>query len=777
MAKAVNNYHVWYGFRDEKLVKEINDFRNDSKDAYFSLVVFAGGAGTGKTRVLAKLSTKKGYRFICPTNISGEVMKSTLNSHNLFGSKTFGADATIYKHYGENVNDTAEYEHIIFKGVNSRAASGNLNSLKELFEAFEKTFETVCEMRFQKSNDKFSYISKQEYFKAKENCRNNGWIDHGGEFESENEAVVDYLIASGRFYAKNIPMQLRYHTYVLDEAGRIPCLTGLLMVYYHRWIRRYYGCREDDKHFKPKLICVGSATQNKVINQTRLPINEYSLITMIVAPFFKNEQFLTHLNSFNRRCDKGDIESSAALATLIERVEMCVPVSKKLKDEFLSRFSAPFFIPSCEDMEGENKTDILGRLHIAKQHVVLKNLEKVIKPYLSKVSVTEYFHADGNDEDCERIAYVYRPTERLGSCYQSVTYEQNKWERGFKKIKRDNKEFWRYENSRHLFLNTFYKVTHPINCYLIGIDGSVQDFLNDVDVYQNAIGNPLVMSRLLVQLILYLNRISEMVALYNEDLSRRIEKLPELIETLQNIKEEPDEEKIRRLHLEINTYMYKILEFLPSDEQIPLKISLEGARGCLIFQGSAVIIESICDNYVIVRLGKTMSFRMYRKKCLMKGLSVSDFSTIANRYKETNIKKGRKRKRRASEDEEGSEIPIDDWMSQMISEEIEEVERQQNRCTNLHKAISFYFFPLKLSMIETIDGSQSATYNFNHIVELSQCMPAEDFIVAVTRLTDTNLLKVHISNKKDSWEILPLGEITRLCVKKLYHGQIKKGWI
>lgn len=779
---AVSNYYVWYGLRDERLVKEFKNYFNDGEDAICTFVIFTGGAGTGKTRVLSKLSTEKGYRFICPTNVSGGVMKSMLCAHNLYSSKTFNTDTTIYKHYGENLSDTNRYEEIIRNDIDSKGAAGNYNSLKELYRAYEKSFETICELRFTSACERFGYISKEKYKETEETCSQINWFERGGNFETKNEGIVDYLLASGNCSAKQIPHQLRYHTYVIDEAGRIPCLTGLLMIYYHRWVRRYYGC-SDEKHYVPKLICVGSATQNKVINDTALPINDYSLITMIVAPFFKNERYISYMNSFNRRCDKGDIESSATLATLIEKLELGFPVSKNLKDQFLSRFSVPFFIPSEEDMKIEdNRIAVLGRLHIAKRHKVLRDLERVIRPYMTRVTVNEYF-VSADDEDTKKAPYVYRPTEKLGSCYQSVTYDKEKWIKSSEKITIDKESVWKYENTRKLFLNTPYKITHPTSCTLVNIDGSMQDFLNDSEIYRSVLSNPETTAKILVQLIFHLNKISELIALYNTDLSEKVSKLPELIEHLQCGKE-PNEEKIRRLNLEINTYMHKVLEFLPKDQQIPLKISLDDAKGCLLSQGLVVYPESIKEKFAIIRLGRSLCFRLFRKKFKLKGTSVTDFSMIANVHIQNNINEysgnknkfsnsqqkiiAKKRKIEELEDD-------DDWIERMIIEEVEEQQNVKKR-ENANKVINFYFFPLKLSMIATIDATQSETYSVNHIVELTRLMPASDLIVAITRLTDTNLLKVHIANK-DTWEILPLDETTRQCVNKLYRDQIKKGWI
>ena len=191
-------------------------------------------------------------------------------------------------------------------------------------------------------------------------------------------------------------------------------------------MRNYYGCNaQQDHHFKPKMICVGSATQSKVINKTNLPINDYSLISMITAPFFKNQKYVSCINCFNRRCDKGDTESSAVLSTLIEKIEMGLPVTKRLKDEFLCKFSSSFFIPSDKDIT-EYKNEIIERLHIAKTHDQLSKLERKISPYMTQVSVREYFTT--NDNNIAKITpYVYRAHHKLGACYQSVIYNNDKW--------------------------------------------------------------------------------------------------------------------------------------------------------------------------------------------------------------------------------------------------------------------------------------------------------------------------------------------------------------
>ena len=159
--KAINRYNLWYGLRDERLVNDFIKYRNDDPEAFMSLIIFAGGAGTGKTRVLSKLSTQKGYRFICPTNISGQVMSSTIDSNNLYGCKTFGTNNTIHKFYGEDVQATEKYESIIRDSVDVKTAYGNFDSLKQLYDAYDVSFNSICSLKFQNSMERHNYISKK----------------------------------------------------------------------------------------------------------------------------------------------------------------------------------------------------------------------------------------------------------------------------------------------------------------------------------------------------------------------------------------------------------------------------------------------------------------------------------------------------------------------------------------------------------------------------------------------------------------------------------------
>ena len=85
-----------------------------------------------------------------------------------------------------------------------------------------------------------------------------------------------------------------------------------------------------------------------------------------------------------------------------------------------------------------------------------------------------------------------------------------------------------------------YKVTHPINCSLIGVDGDIQSFLDDLDTYKTVINTPL--TTILIHVIMYMNTISEFIRLYNKDLYRTIMGLSSLIEILK------DDEQQSQMH-------------------------------------------------------------------------------------------------------------------------------------------------------------------------------------------------------------------------------------
>lgn len=436
------------------------------------------------------------------------------------------------------------------------------------------------------------------------------------------------------------------------------------------------------------------------------------------------------------------------LSHLIEQLEMGLPLSQKYKVEFLKTFGVSFFKPNKQELE-QHLDQILGRLHIAKQHKTLNELQKTLLPFLKSVKVGEFFACP--DDAFKKIPVVYRAHEELGACYKSVIYTNESWVCGREKEHVFNynpdddteEKMWKYRNSRDIILNMMYKVTHPVKCSLVGIDGSIEDFLSDMELYKSVLSTPI--KHILLRVIFYMNTISELVKMHSPDLYKSIADLSALMEAVseEDSTKDVDEEEantISHLHsiqVEVITCLNKIVKVVPKEDSVPMKIGLT-VRHCKLVQGMTCVVDKIFPECIVIKLGKTLHFRLYKKCVKMNKMSVTDFSTNSNRHMQNNIDKQRRRaldRGDFTDEEDDADYGGDD------NNAPPPLPIQQQTILD-NRFILFLFFPIKLFSIETIDGTQSASYNFIHVVELTQNMAAEDLIVACTRATDINQLKV-----------------------------------
>lgn len=799
-------YHTWYAIRDECLINKFKRYIEENERASLPVmtemlrrgieppvkfIFLTGDAGTGKTWIQIHLINLKHVCFMCPTNISGQVMANTLSDQCFFGKTTFKVDKTIYKHFCETPDDTKGYDNILYNNniVSQNARNGILNSLAELYREYGPSMHIVCQKRYLKLCQKNNYVTPREYTTAKRAALESGWMSQGGQFDNDNEAVVQYMLATGIAGASNIPNPLRYNKYVIDEAGRVTAMTGFLLVYYHYFVHALYDT--DAKDIIPTLLLVGSGLQCHVINDTVYKINDYSLITMLGAPFFRNVSYMCKHQKFGRRCNRGKLAEMTSLTDILERLELGQPLTLEVKKRFLDCFA----VTDPKEFIDPKTTD---RVHIAKRHEVLSNIQKnVFKRHVQK-DVVEYFMTSTNRED---IPYcVYRAQEDLGACYRSVVYKEERW---IKSEKREPMMFaakktgWKYRNSRSMLIDTLYKVTHFVSCTLIAIDGSLKDFVNDIEAFKdNICSSPDRIKSLIILMFQYLNIASEMIRHHSESLYDNVKNLSSIISSLEGGGLTSEEEKdsfaenqrqmarLQGIKLEIEALIDKYITMTSSenDPPTPIKISKE-YKGYVLLQGNTVLLKEVTDKYLIVRLGKTLYFKVYRKILQLNRRSVFHFSTSPNRYIEARRKRNidglyvKNKKRQGGGD-------IDDLLfsdeEESLSETLRIKEVSINDVDNViqeEDRVTFYFFPIKTFLVETIDSTQSASFDFKHIVLLTKSMSAEDFIVACTRARDTELLKVYCETGKGFWSIKPLRPDIEKTVRIINKEQQKTGWL
>lgn len=767
-----------------------------SNNRWFKCILFTGGAGTGKTRVLVHLTTTSRIVFICPTNVSGSVMSDMFYTNTLFGPKSYKTYLTMYKFFHEDLRDTDHYRNLM-STVSAAARAGNVKSLDDFYSEYGEALKDISAARYEKLANKLDYINPKQYEGFRRQAKKHNWFETGGQFVDENDAVIKFMLASN-ISATRIPDPLLYDTYVIDESGRLPALEGLQLVHYDKYIHYLYDtCHKMTR--RPNLILVGSCTQNKVINQNSQDwgINDYSLITMVTAPFFRNESYLSKLNVFNRRCNRGDLKRMTLLSHVVERLEVGLPMTDQLRQEFLATFSVPFFTPTVQQLK-ENREEILGRLHIAKRHKVLNTLQDMITPSLTSVEVTEFFTCN-HDEDAKKTPFVYRAHEELAACYQSIQYRTDKWEcqgkvyqkpvfgdyknrkrpittkKKTKKNKRKksydeeseeeeeeeeekDEKLWLYTNKRKLLPNMLYKITHWVNCTLIAVDGELNDFIKDLEAYKRVVANNF--TDLLCEIIMYLHGWAPIIEQQDKDLYTTIMNLSSYVSKLDADLAGADSGKhadiIHNLKVEVTSCLKKLATVMGS---APVKLRLT-VRKCLLTHGMTCILEEVEHNSVVLRLGRTFRLRLYKKMVVFKNQSVTQFSTRYSRAAERNL--NRQKKPLVASIEEGWEEEEDLLFIQKAVANKNKQQPQHQKHQHMGKEIAFYFFPLKLFLIETIDSTQSASFNFCHLVLLTPGMAAEDFIVAVTRTEDASLLNVYFEGiSTDQFYLFPLHHTTR----------------
>ena len=474
----LSNHYPWYNFRDSELVRKIVQFENECP--YFTLVQLVGGAGTGKTTCLSKLVEVPRVHYMAPTTIAGGVLYDALHRKMV----QVKCSQTIFKYYGENLNDDRAYKKILNQHIPSLVSAATHTNLIDMFDGLDHAFLLMSERRYEQANKRCDgYVTPIELQNICKEADKAGWFDEDAD-ESPWYAqdfdklahLYEYVRATRCVPDKCIPNQLKYDTLVVDEAGRVDLLTILWMAYYHYYVREKFGYPK-----KVKLVLVGSATQNKVINESQHVCNDYSGITLISAPCFKNETYMTHLNSYNRRCNMGDVQTTTALITMIDRLEQGLPLTKHHKHEFISKFSVPNFIPTVDQIRGKPK-ETLGCVYMSKRHKRLTEVEMAIMPYMQKISVKEFFTPEDHS-DAQGVPRFYGAHIKLGSGYNSIVYNNVAWEREELEPENDEKRY-RYWNSRLLYLDTMYVTTHNCGVLLTSISGSVEDFLRDYDIYK-----------------------------------------------------------------------------------------------------------------------------------------------------------------------------------------------------------------------------------------------------------------------------------------------------
>lgn len=479
MTSTIPAHHLWYNVKDSQLIRRLVKYEDN--DPFFTAVMLVGWAGTGKTSCITKLVNVPRVHFTAPTNYAGSGLYTALRRKSLSAQ----CSTTIFKLLGENMNDQAFNANVYNNHLDHVASSGTARSLSDMWARVSPAFNIITERRFKNADEKNRYLTPDMLKAIRDQAAERGWfeypIDDGQQSwyangsDGELAGICAYIAATKCVAARSIPTALKYDILVVDEMGREPALSALRLAYDFSYVRSLYGYPA-----KLKIVCEGSCTQQTCINTTDHSVNNYSGITMISAPFFDGTPFMTALSAFNRRCSDGDTAKTAIWMNFVDKMERGLPLSPSHKHDFLKAFEAKTFVPTPLQLT-RDYANTVGRVYVAERHKMLKEVEKAIKPFMRNKAIREYF-VPGSVEDAKAVPHFYNAHTNLGSGYNSVVYDNEKWVRELDK--RGEKESYRYMNERTLYIGSVYDTTHRVGVIASTINGSYRDFLSDYDEFR-----------------------------------------------------------------------------------------------------------------------------------------------------------------------------------------------------------------------------------------------------------------------------------------------------
>lgn len=494
-------------------------------DATF--VFITGDAGTGKTRLQDSFRYLDNIRpiYTGSTNIAGREQNRVLSDNQMYVKDHKSVTTTFRLLLNINPKIHAKALKILFKGQSDRVLRGEFEEAGQFYEELWPAMKNCCKYILTRGNyqENNKFITPQDYHKYRKivSMRHPEMVD--GDVRVLHNATMSHILSV--VPRSSVYDYLVFDTMVFDEAGRIPCSWALLNVAMYYYIHEWF----DTGMIKPVVVIVGSCTQSSVINDTclegcgrtqcehdRIPLNDYSMITMIVKKclLYQDGVMVRH-NKYNRRMKSGDTERAANLSTLCN----CLELGERVPESVMSYIRTHMTV-SKEEFYGSNCT------HLCVTH---EECDECLKALDKKVTKDDMMLA----EEC-MIAkgdvgpdVLYRCSSPAGAMYKSANYLHKTWTKklmtrplnyGSKAIfglvddsfhrlnndggqskkaripfeKRQEEEdrgpperFSCYTNKRVFYKGRPYTTTHSARATLASISGSWEDLLRDLMVLEN----------------------------------------------------------------------------------------------------------------------------------------------------------------------------------------------------------------------------------------------------------------------------------------------------
>ena len=774
--------YLFFSTRDGKVLSvlgdHINKYRSKPRqgpcEAMF--VFFTGDAGTGKTMIQDALRYVPGIKplFMGSTHVAGNVLRKVFTDNEMYVSN-HEVYSTTFQHLRITPKIWSQCMKSLYCNVPREVYNAGCKTALEFYDAIWPKLREVCMFLFKKQYQGITLLLEEDYHKFRQAVKSR--LGPAATVRQIHYATMEQIQAV--YPKRRIPDKLIFDTSVFDEAGRLVCSWALIDIGLYYTVHELYKTGMD----KPTIVIAGSCTQQNsfndsclygcsgdkdVCNHDKIPINDYSMITMIVKDcFFYDDATFVKLNKHNRRTKSGDADRSANLAIFRNCLEMEEPIPESVMEYIKTHMSVSeeeFFKRKC--------------IHLCVSHEDCKKvLNKDEVDPSDIVVVEETMTAIGTDWP----NVLYDCTSAAGAMFRSANYISDQWVRdtldtpysiGAKykfglidengKTKKDIREYSCWSNQRKFYKNRPYTTTHSARCVLKGINGSWKDFLYDIREYEQLIEDNCelvfeMVSAMAVSLM-YAN-IGDMDALRTicaKNTNRCISS-NELLQTMHDLK---------CLMLAADDITNKTVFY--ATESKNAKLTIPKGENVYFLDGTG----RSARGPVRVKLGKTMVVIIYQVT-VKSDQSVKSYRSSKNPLWSS---KGPKRKeslhsKDLSEEEEEGISPFKIMRMDVNSEE----HSSMPQLTENGNFTVIDICPLKLNLVSTIAASQGMTLNTTVYGQVNKVMSAYNLIVMSTRSSSSDDQWFYF--KDENVYITPLDSITKETIKILTTRSIRHSGI
>lgn len=634
---------VLYSSRDEAVLDNIRQFIderraiNDIRPCCAIYIYITGDGGTGKTHMQTSL---RGLPNITPiytgsTNVASQVLIKTFVDSQKFGPE-HEVKQTIFTQFCMDPLKWSDLNAILYSKVSKQCSAGTAINPLAFYTELDPYLRLQCQVVLDRieSRAKTGHLDPAEYAKYRKHAE----AKMRGETDPRKLHARTMHFISGRYPRTQIPDQLLYDTYVIDEAGRLECTWLFVLIMCHHLIHERYntGCN------KPVVIMVGSATQSNAINDTcfggrgcaitrgtddvysricshkKITINDRSMITAIKdSNLLYSEDVYAKLNKHNRRTKTGDPTKSAKLAMFINGLEMGEPIPADVMEFIqtnMSVSSEEFFSHKC--------------VHLCQTH---RDCIRVLKE--DKVQEEDILHSI---ESMTALTTPNEPgqlfycTSRAGTMFKSANYQQQSWQKRVAKKpeknaiakmllappsssshssndhnpqqQEDGRLFSIWSNTRQFYKYRPYTTTHTARCAIYKAIGTCRDFLTDLTdnehLYQD---NLEVLTGFCQAIVSFLSSSDEPTTLTDQ-----------LRERVDSIDASSAEEVCATLH-DLKCLLCAFVNKSEEHAKMSIAFMFDSSRGHLLIpKGESVyLVDKISNQTLLVRLGKTLNLCVY----------------------------------------------------------------------------------------------------------------------------------------------------------------------